>query len=159
MITLNKTTLSDAKLIHAMQLKAFELLLRTYQDYDTNPGNEAIERIVSRINQPHSIYYLIKMDKEIVGAIRVLELDEGKKCRISPIFVLPQFQNKGIGQRAMQLAETLYPNAAKWVLGTILEEKGNCHLYEKMGYCQTGETKRLNEKLTLVFYEKNLGRQ
>ena len=41
-----------------------------------------------------------------------------------------------------------------WELDTILQEEGNCHLYEKMGYHRTGETKRINDKLTLVFYKK-----
>lgn len=33
-------------------------------------------------------------------------------------------------------------------------KKGNCYLYEKMGYYQTGKTTVINENLTLVFYEK-----
>jgi len=39
-------------------------------------------------------------------------------------------------------------------LDTILEEAGNCHLYEKIGYMKTGKTEVINEKMTLVFYEK-----
>jgi hypothetical protein len=39
-------------------------------------------------------------------------------------------------------------------LDTILQEQGNCHLYEKFGYNQIGETKVINDKLTLVFYKK-----
>ena len=42
-----------------------------------------------------------------------------------------------------------------WELETIFEEKGNCYLYEKMGYKLTGETKIVNDKLTLVHYEKS----
>ena len=41
-----------------------------------------------------------------------------------------------------------------WELDTILQEPKNCHLYEKMGYRQTGRTEVINERLTLVFYEK-----
>ena len=36
----------------------------------------------------------------------------------------------------------------------ILQEPINCHLYEKMGYRQTGKTEVVNERLTLTFYEK-----
>lgn len=39
-------------------------------------------------------------------------------------------------------------------LDTILQEKGNCYLYEKMGYRKTGKTEKINDRLTLVFYEK-----
>ena len=41
-----------------------------------------------------------------------------------------------------------------WELDTILQEAGNCHLYEKMGYRQTGKTTVINDKMTLVFYQK-----
>ena len=41
-----------------------------------------------------------------------------------------------------------------WELDTILQEKGNCYLYEKMGYKATVKTEKINDKMTLVFYEK-----
>lgn len=41
-----------------------------------------------------------------------------------------------------------------WELDTILEEIGNCYLYEKLGYCKTGKIEKINDKLTLVFYKK-----
>ena len=41
-----------------------------------------------------------------------------------------------------------------WELDTILQEPKNCYLYEKMGYRQTGKKNVINERLTLVFYEK-----
>lgn len=39
-------------------------------------------------------------------------------------------------------------------IDTILQEKGNLHLYEKMGYVQTGKVEHINEKMDIVFYEK-----
>ena len=39
-------------------------------------------------------------------------------------------------------------------LDTIQEEAGNCHLYEKIGYKKSGRTEVINERMTLVFYEK-----
>ena len=36
----------------------------------------------------------------------------------------------------------------------FLQEQKNCYLYEKLGYRKTGKTQIINEKLTLVFYEK-----
>lgn len=41
-----------------------------------------------------------------------------------------------------------------WKLETILQEKGNCHLYEKMGFQRTGGEKVINSKMTLINYEK-----
>ena len=51
--------------------------------------------------------------------------------------------------------ERLHPDIERWFLDTIKEEAGNCHLYEKIGYKKTGKSEAVNEKMTLVFYEKN----
>lgn len=48
----------------------------------------------------------------------------------------------------------MYLHQFIWELDTILQEPENCYLYEKMGYCQTGKIKVINERLTLAFYEK-----
>lgn len=52
------------------------------------------------------------------------------------------------------MIEQIYCDAKAWELHTILQEKGNCYLYEKIGYTKTVETKVINDKLTLVFYKK-----
>jgi hypothetical protein len=39
-------------------------------------------------------------------------------------------------------------------LDTILQEKGNCHLYEKIGYKKTGKIEKINERMDIVYYEK-----
>ncbi len=90
-----------------------------------------------------------------MGAIRIVdEKEEGKAKRISPVFVMPEYRNKGYAQKAMQLAEEIH-GSSNWELDTILQEKGNCHLYEKMGYYRTGKTEVINDKLTLLFYKKD----
>ncbi|MPN31302.1 hypothetical protein SDC9_178776 [bioreactor metagenome] len=93
------------------------------------------------------------MDKVTVGAIRVVKV-ENRIYRVSPIFVLPEYQGKGIAQKVFRLIETLHSDAMEWRLDTILQEKGNCYLYEKLGYIKTGETKIVIDKLTIVFYSK-----
>ena len=52
--------------------------------------------------------------------------------RISPVFVMPEYRNRGLAQKAIKLAEEKH-GCSDWELDTILEEKGNCYLYEKMG--------------------------
>lgn len=78
------------------------------------------------------------------------------KASLARLFVLPQFQNKGIAQQAIKIAEALFPNHKHWQLDTIKQEKNNCHLYEKMGYKKTGEEKIINNKMTLIYYEKEI---
>jgi hypothetical protein len=53
----------------------------------------------------------------------------------------------------MTMLEGMYTGVT-WELNTILEETGNCRLYEKLGYRRTGEYERINERMTLVYYRK-----
>ena len=153
-VELVRVSIEDAELVWNMQLKAFEALLIKYQDFDVSPGNEPLEKVIERLKQPFTYYYLIKMDGMAVGAIRVVDRkDETSRKRVSPLFVLPEYQNKGIAQWALSEVERIH-GSERWKLDTILQERGNCYLYEKMGYKVTGETKAVNERMTLVFYEK-----
>jgi GNAT superfamily N-acetyltransferase len=154
-INLKKATIEDANEIHQMQLKSFKKLLDKYQDYDINPGNEPIDKIIARINQKGTDFYIIKYNNISVGAIRIINLDDGKQNRISPIFVLPEFQNKGIAQRVFKIIEDKYKPQNGWILDTILQEEGNCYLYEKIGYVKTGKIEKINEKMDIVHYEKD----
>jgi len=154
-ISLQKATNRDAAEIHSMQIRSFKTLLDKYQDFDTNPGNEGIDRIIERIAQDFTDYYIVKVGVESVGAIRVVRLDQGQRCRISPIFILPQYQGMGIAQQVFAEIEQRYQPTHGWELDTILEENGNCCLYEKMGYLRTGKTHKMNDRMTLVFYEKH----
>lgn len=153
-VTLFRANIDDAKEIHAMQVEVFKELLEKYQDFGISPGNENIEKVEARLKQDFSFYYFICIGQQKVGAVRIVDKKEaGKNKRISPIFILPEFQGKGIAQKAIRLCEELHGNG-NWELDTILQEPKNCHLYEKMGYRQTGKTEVVNERLTLVFYEK-----
>lgn len=153
-IELKKANITEAELLHEMQVKAFMPLLQKYEDYDTNPANESVERILQRLKQPFTDYYFVMLNDLKVGGIRVMRLDNGMRCRISPLFILPEYQGLGIAQESIRLVEEVYSPSKGWELDTILQEQGNCYLYEKFGYKQTGETKVINDKMTLVFYEK-----
>ncbi|MEH7612567.1 MULTISPECIES: GNAT family N-acetyltransferase [Bacillaceae] len=152
-IRLDKATDSDAQVIFDMQVKAFMPLLEKYKDYDTNPANEPIENVIRRINYSSGDFYKIYYNDVLVGAICIYWKEE-TKFWISPMFILPEYQGLGIAQKAIQLIEEQFPQAATWELRTILEEKRNCYLYEKVGYRLNGETIRLNENITLVSYKK-----
>ena len=153
MITLTRATMQDAERIWRMQREAFAELVAKYQDFDTNPGSEPLSKVCQRLAQPETFFYLIETAGETVGAIRVVDRQDGGRKRISPLFILPKHQGRGYAQQAMQAAETLH-GAADWALSTIAQEAGNCHLYEKLGYRRTGQTQVINERMTLVFYEK-----
>ena len=130
-------------------------LLDKYQDFDTSPANETIQRTIDRLQQKQTDYYLIVYDEITVGAIRIVRKDN-RRYRVSPIFILPEYQGKGIASATMQVVESLYEDAIVWELDTILEEQKLCRLYEKLGYSKTGKVTKMNERMTIVFYEKEL---
>ncbi|MEK4043444.1 GNAT family N-acetyltransferase [Paenibacillus sp. FSL H8-0048] len=154
-VTLSKATVEDAADIHAMQLQAFLPLLEKYQDHETSPANETLERIVERMNQDFIDYFIIHNAGIAAGSVRVKKKDKHEYW-LGQICVLPQYQGLGIAQQAFALIEEVYADAQSWGLATIMQEERNCYLYEKLGYKRTPETQVINDKLTLCFYEKTL---
>lgn len=149
-----RANISAAKELHEMQVKTFQELLEKYEDYDTNPACEGVENVEARLKQDFTYYYFICVGQQKAGTVRIVDKkEEGKNKRISPICILPEFQGQGIAQKAIRLCEEMHGNE-NWELDTILQEAKNCYLYEKMGYQKTGRTQVINDKLTLVFYEK-----
>ena len=72
------------------------------------------------------------------------------------MFIVPEHQRKGYGQDTIALVEDIV-DAEYWELETILQEKGNCHFYEKMGYRRTGIAREINSRMTIVSYVKSTG--
>ena len=153
MVKLIKASIGDCAEIHKMQVHSFKALLDKYNDIDTNPGAESIERIITRMKQDNTDYYLIQLENKNIGAIRIVRLPNNIH-RISPIFIMPEFQGKGYAKQAIRKAETLYKQAIGWELDTIKEEPQLCHLYEKMGYHTNGKIEVLQENMTIVYYVK-----
>lgn len=152
---LSKAVFSDCEQIHKMQVSAFTELLKKYCDYDTNPASESLERIQYKFSQSFTDYYFITLDKTKIGVMRVVKLSN-TICRISPIFILPEYQNNGYAQKAMFAVEELYPNTNEWLLDTIKEENRLCHLYEKCGYIPTGKEEVIKDGMTIVYYSKRV---
>lgn len=152
-IELVPASIKDAETIWHMQRIAFEELLIKYQDYDLNPANEPLEKVQWRLSLPATHFYFIRVDDVNAGAIRVIDHHDGSAKKISPLFVMPEYRGQGVAQFALREAERIH-GSDNWRLDTILQEKGNCHLYEKIGYKSTGETKVINDRMTLIFYAK-----
>ncbi|GAA0127546.1 GNAT family N-acetyltransferase [Clostridium sp. CTA-19] len=153
MIKVKKISGDVADVIYNIQRKSFEPLLNKYHDYDSSPAMESIERIREKIDRKNTTAYIFQLNDINVGYVRVMEL-EYMTYKISALCVLPEYQNKGIAQEGLKQIENYYYNAHKWILDTIFQEKGNCHLYEKLGYVKVGQLKQINERMTLINYEK-----
>ena len=153
-IRLVKIELEDAETIWKMQVKAFQDLLDKYQDFETNPAAEPVEKTRMRLKQPFTFFYYIKDGDNIVGAVRVVDKKEvGKAKRISPIFIMKEYRGYGYAQEAIKQVEEIH-GCGNWELDTIFQEKGNCYLYEKMGYQAIGKIEKINENMSLICYKK-----
>ena len=154
-VELIRVNIQDAENLWKMQIVAFQDLYAKYQDPETSPATETLEKTMTRLEQPYTYYYYIKGGDCIVGAMRVIDhKEDGKYKFLSPIFIMKEFRGRGYAQQAIRLAEKIHGSYG-WELDTILQEKGNCYLYEKMGYKLTGEAKVVNGRMTLVFYRKD----
>ena len=154
MLILKKATEDDMKTIWEMQVRAFSDLLEKYQDFETSPAAEGFEKVLARYRQPWTTYYFILAQDEAVGAIRIVDKKDGSRKRISPVWIMPEHRNKGYAQAAITAAEQIH-GPSHWCLETIRQEAGNLHLYEKMGYHQTGQIDRINDRMDIVCFEKD----
>lgn len=141
--------------IYIIQQEAFLPLLEKYDDYDVNPAMESSQIIRRKMEDPKTDSYIFRLKDKYVGWVRIINVAPGT-YKVSALSVIPQYQNKGIAQTALKEIESKYPLAKKWILDTILQEEGNCHLYEKLGYVKVGEPRVINEKMTLINYEKQI---
>ncbi len=152
-IELIQATREDMETMWRMQVEGFTCLLEKYHDDDMSPATETLERLLQKFDFEGTKYYFITANGRKVGGIRIIDKKDGSRKRISPIWIMPEHRNKGYAQLAMLEAERMY-GADNWCLDTILQEKGNLHLYEKMGYHQTGKTSHIKDGMDIVFYEK-----
>ncbi len=153
-VNLLKANLSEAEKLLEMQKICFSPHLERYQDFETSPAMVSINKILWQIKNDN--FYKIMLDDVWVGSINVKALDENGNYKLHIINVLPEYQGMGIGQLAIKLAEGLFPDSKTWCLETLEDMPYNRHVYEKAGYQFTGETERINEKLTLVYYQKQI---
>lgn len=149
-----RANINDCEKIWKMQKEAFADLLEKYQDYETSPANEPVEKIKAKLLDSFTYFYFIYDDETLVGAVRVVHRNDGSRKRIAPIFIMKEFRGKGLAQKTFEEIEKIH-GSDNWSLDTILQETGNCYLYEKLGYKKNGVTEKINDRMDIVYYEKN----
>ncbi|MCR5607438.1 MAG: GNAT family N-acetyltransferase [Lachnospiraceae bacterium] len=155
-IYLEEVNNKDIEELYNMQIESFMPLYEKYHD-DLSPAIEPLENVIKRANNPDRKYYFITKDSARVGVINIGTKNNNKDVYyISPIFVAPKYQNRGYGYIGILKAFEKYNDAKEWRLETILQEKGNCHLYEKCGFVRTDEEIVVNDKMTLIGYVKKV---
>lgn len=147
---------SDIDIVFEIQQAAYKPLYEKYHDDNTNPYMESKEIVLQKYMRTGTKGYLFIENGEIVGVVRISLFPESKSGRVSALGVHPQYQGQGIAQQALLKIEEMHSEVERWFLDTILQETGNCHLYEKIGYKRTEKIEKVNDKMTLIFYEKTV---
>ena len=72
-LKLIRIDVESAEELWKMQVEAFSSLYEKYQDTDTSPAAEKLDKIQMRLNQPFTYFYFIVVDGKKAGAIRVID--------------------------------------------------------------------------------------
>ena len=116
-----------------------------FQDYIKQAfSNEKLEK---ELNNPESIFYFVFTGEELVGYFKLnfgaaqTEVNDDCSVEIERIYVLGQYQGKGIGhqmlQKVVSLAKEL--NMAYVWLGVWEHNPGAIRFYQKQGFQKFGE--------------------
>lgn len=153
-VSLFKAGKDDGPELYEIQKRAFMTLYKKYEDHETSPVVQSYEAFIRRFSKGD--YYKIFYKEELVGSVFVYKI-KPDTMRLHIINILEEYQGKGIGQEVIKRLEGIYVEVDKWELDTILEEKRNCHVYERAGYEKTKDVEKINDKLTLIKYIKKNG--
>ena len=130
LIELKLITREDAECLHKLQIEAFMPLYEKYQDDATSPAKESLETITKKIVDDNSDFYFILFNGEKAGAVRV-KWHKGQKVHknvnwISPIFVIPKFQNKGIASNVIKQLFDIVNIGLHFILKNVRPYAASC---------------------------------
>ena len=102
-----------------------------------------------------SVGYKILSEGKIIGGIIVWILPAGDNI-LGTIFVDPEFQDQGVGQRTWQFIEKTYPETISWRLGTPAWAEKNHHFYQKCGFTEVDSDPLIPPEDDMVIYWKEM---
>ena len=110
----------DAKKFVEVQDKAF---YSDYIKYGVCPGyGRNVESITESMKR--NVVFKIVADGEVVGKVSAKnnEYDEG---HLDCLCIIPEYENKGIGQKAVAFIEKQFDDVKKWLLETPVDKLRN----------------------------------
>jgi len=156
MIIFTRANKEDAKILSETQIRTFDDNSRRVfnKPFGGPPGYNSLNELEKSIDE--DIYFKILNNGKVIGGIHVTNKGNNH-YELTRIYVAPEEQNKGIGQKAINFLEEEFLDVSKWTLDTPSVSIRNHYLYEKMGYMKVNEI-LLDEtsSLYLYFYEKTI---
>jgi GNAT superfamily N-acetyltransferase len=102
-----------------------------------------------------SVGFKIMAGDRIIGGIIVWILPNGHNI-LGTIFVDPEFQDQGIGQKSWQYIERSFPDTLSWRLGTPTWAEKNHFFYQKCGFVEVDEDPLIPFEEDVTIYRKDL---
>lgn len=146
-----RATVEDANNLIEIQNQSF------YEDYikygecpGYNHSKESMTNII--INR---ITYKIIYNNQIVGDIIVKD-NHDSTYHLGGLCVIPDYENKGIGQEAIKFIENQFSDATIWTLETPADKKRNHYFYKKAGYAIVKQY--MVDSVKIVLFEKKINK-
>ncbi len=150
MIYLEKAKIGDAEKIVEVRELAY-----TDEDIRFGEGRGDYLKYIGNVDfilwcMDRFLLYKIMLDGIIIGTFWLDHEtdDRANHFELQDFCIIPEYQNRGYGAKAMELMEKLHQNIKIWSLETSSFSVRNQHLYEKMEYKKIGQTE------DSILYEK-----
>lgn len=142
----------EARPILDLQKLAYLAEAELYGSWDIPPLTQTLDGIVADLQ---SMTVLVaELDGRVVGSVRGQCLEGG--CRVGRLFVHPDWEGRGIGQRLLVSIEAAFPDAGSCSLYTGHRSNRNLYIYRKHGYVET-RREAVGPGLVMVHLRKRLG--
>lgn len=140
----------DAEEFVKVQNKAFYL---DFKKYGACPGyGRTPVSMIASIKQYYHTYKIV-VDGKIIGKVSANEKEKGK-CHLGCLCIIPEYENKGIGKKAVKFIESKFKDATEWTLETPKDKVKNHHFYKSLGYEIIGEMTEEKGVHLSIFYKK-----
>lgn len=129
-IEYRKASLEDAELLINIYDASF---YDDYLKYGSCPGygltKEKMEESINKYQK-----YIILCDNEPVGCVSCIKKEKGV-YEVGCLCIIPKYQGKGLGTKAIQFVKTLYSDLKILTLVTPIDKRQNVKFYiEKCGF-------------------------
>ncbi len=146
-ITIERASLDDVKNIIEVKNKSF---YEDYIKYGEGLGfRSTVEGITKTVQE--KIVYKIQSYGDMIGYISITKKNDDD-FYLNSLCVIPEYENKGIGQMAMAFMENQFPQAKHWSLEALADKERNHYFYKKHGYRITKEY--MVGTVKIVLFEK-----
>jgi GNAT superfamily N-acetyltransferase len=139
-IKLEKVEKNDAKdiseLLNNVYYGELETVFKGKEEQLNIPGHGSADMQIYRTWDDK--YYKIMYGNKMVGIVLVYTTGR-EHGRLDLLYILPEYQGKGIGLKVIQLVEEIFSEVKVWQTDTSIHSARNHRFYEKSGYIEDGE--------------------